>query len=76
MDESTLEFIYSEDGQPSVLTVSGKVVTMADATVLKFTQSFKVVGRVKGMDPMVKVGDVESIIEHYAILHTKLMIAN
>ena len=74
LDESTLEFMYVDETTPWVITGSGKAATM-DGTALKFTQSFKILPKVKSLIPG-KVVDVESAIENYTVIHTKLMISS
>ncbi len=73
VDESTFEFMFPDNEEPAVVTVSGRA-TGTDESSLRFTQSFKLGPRAKGWCAAEKLGDVDSVIEHFAFFHIKLMI--
>jgi len=72
LDETTLEFMYVDENTPWVMTCSGKAITM-DGTALTFTQSFKIAPKSKGI-PIGAPLAMESVLENYTIIHTKIMI--
>eukprot|EP00826_Nyctotherus_ovalis_P001451 TRINITY_DN10227_c0_g1_i7.p3 TRINITY_DN10227_c0_g1~~TRINITY_DN10227_c0_g1_i7.p3 ORF type:complete len:284 (+),score=64.18 TRINITY_DN10227_c0_g1_i7:1480-2331(+) len=73
LDESRLEFLYTSEHGPFIITGSGKATAM-DGSVLTFTQSFKIAFKGASIT-MEKLPDMESIIENYTIVHTKLMLS-
>lgn len=74
LDESKLEFSYTNQHNPFIVTGSGKGKTM-NGGILNFTQSFKIM--LKGSRMVIeKLEDIESIIENYTIIHTKLMLSS
>jgi len=73
LDESKLEFLYTNQHNPFIITGSGKAIMMNE-NILNFTQSFKIALKSSRV-VMDKVQDMESIIDNYTIIHTKLMLS-
>ena len=73
LDESKLEFIYIDNKEPFIITGYGKAFTM-NGSILNFTQSFKI-GHKGFTLGVANISVIESIVESYAVMHTKLMLS-